>query len=238
MTIVQLDMRYLRSLSQQCQRLLVEAMPHDLCLWTALPQPQFIRVANRQQFSLANHSHLGTEFFGFCQIVRGEEDRHPFARNQACQVVTQCCCCHRIKPGSRLVQEDQWRMMKERPCHREFLFHAPAPLAHLILAAIPEIEVGEQFFDARPPFGGRHMVDAPVKVQIVFGGHALVKPCKLEQSSDASTNFIRFCAGIEAKYAGLALRRAQEAKQEMDGGRFASTIWSQKTKDDSCRHLQ
>src|SRR5258707_3995536 len=77
MTIVQFDMRYLRSLSQQCQRLLVEAMPHNLCLWTALPQPQFIRVANRQQFSLANHSHLGTEFFGFRQIVRGEEDRHP-----------------------------------------------------------------------------------------------------------------------------------------------------------------
>src|SRR5215469_12616401 len=238
MTVVQFDTRYLRSLSQQCQRLLVEAMPHDLRLWTALPQPQFIRVANRHEFSLANHSHLGTEFFGFCQIVRGEEDRHPFARNQACKVITQCRSRNRIKPCCRLIQEDEWRMVKERPCHRELLFHAPAPLAHLILAAIPEIEVGEQFFDARAPFGGRHMVDAPVKVQIVFGGHALVKSCKLEQSSDAGTNLIRLCAGIEAKHAGLALRRFQEAKQEMDGGRFTSTIWSQKTKDNSCRHLQ
>ncbi len=174
MTVVQFDIRYLRSLSQQCQRLIVETTPHDLCLRTALPQTQFIRVANGQQFSLANHTYLGTELFGLYQVVRGEEDRHSFARDQAGQVVMQCCRCNRIKPCCRLIQEDQGRMVKERP-----------------------------------PFGGRHMVDAPVKVQIVFGGHALVEPCKLEQRSYSSTNFIRLRAGIKAKHAGLTLRGFQ-----------------------------
>ena len=129
--------------------------------------------------------------------------------------------------------------MKERVRPSELSSIASAaPLAHLILAAIPEIEVGEQFFDARPPFGGRHMVDAPVKVQVVFGSHALVQSGKFEQSSDAGTNFIRLRARIEAKHAGLTVGWFQEAKQEMDGGCFASAIWSQKTKDYSCRHLQ
>jgi hypothetical protein len=129
-------------------------------------------------------------------------------------------------------------MVQERPCYREFLFHPPTPLAHLVLSAIPEIQVCEQFFDTRSPFGGWHMVDAPVKVQVVFGSHALVKSRKFQQSSYAGTNCIRLPARIEAKHAGLTLRWFQEAKQEMNSGSFARAIWSQKTKDYSCRHLQ
>src|SRR5215471_2349191 len=153
MIMLQFDIGYLRSLSQQCQRLIVEAMSHDLCLWTSRPQTQIIGVANGQQFSLANHSYLGTELFSLCQVVRVEEDCHPFAGYQACQVVTQCRRRNRIKACCRLIQEDQGRTVKERPCYCEFLFHASAPLDHLVLAAVPEIEVSEQFFDTRPPFG-------------------------------------------------------------------------------------
>src|SRR2546425_11614662 len=51
MTIVQFDIRYLWSLSQQCQRLLAEAMSDDICLWTTLTQTQLIGITDAQSFS-------------------------------------------------------------------------------------------------------------------------------------------------------------------------------------------
>ena len=112
-------------------------MPYDLCLRAAGPGTQFIGGANRDELALANHTHLGAELFGFRQVVRVEEDCHPFACDQAGQVLAQSRRRYRIKPGSRLIQEDEWRVVQERAGDCEFLFHAPTPLAHLVLAAFP-----------------------------------------------------------------------------------------------------
>src|SRR5690348_1911173 len=98
--------------------------------------------------------------------------------------------------------------------------------------------MGEQFFDTRLAIGGRHMVDTPVEIQIVFGSHALVESRKLEQRSDAGTNFIGLRACIVAEHTGPTICWLQQAEQEMDGSCFASPIWSQKAKNYSCRHLQ
>ena len=62
----------------------------------------------------------------------------------------------------------------------------------------------EQLFDKRPQLVCRYIVDAPIKVQVIFGSHALIQSRKFEQRSNAGTNFIRPHARIEAKHATLA----------------------------------
>src|SRR5258708_39889357 len=109
MAVVEVAMGALWPLSEPGQHLLGEATPHDLCLRAAGPGTQFIGGANRHEFALANHADLGTELFGLGQIVRVEEDRHSFPRNQAGQVITQSRRRYRIKPGSWLIQEDERR---------------------------------------------------------------------------------------------------------------------------------
>jgi hypothetical protein len=160
------------------------------------------------------------------------------SRDQAGQVIAQGRRRQRIKPGSWLIQEDEWRVVKERAGDREFLFHAPAPGAHLILATFPEIQVGEQFFDASPAIRRRHPVDAPVQVEIVLGAHALVESGKFKQHPTAGANGIGLGAGIKAQDPGLTGRWFQQAKQQVDGRGFARPIWSQKPEDDASRHLQ
>src|SRR5947209_6809122 len=113
-TVVQISMGDLWPFSERGQHLLGEAISHDLCLRAAGPGAQIIGGANRDEFALANHPDLSTELFSLGQIVGVEEDRHPFACDQASQVLAQSRRRHWIKPGSRLIQEDEWRVVKER----------------------------------------------------------------------------------------------------------------------------
>src|SRR5258706_15987314 len=129
-------------------------------------------------------------------------------------------------------------MVKERAGYRKFLLHAPAPGAYLVLATFPEIQVGEQFFDASPAIRRRHLVDAPVQVEIVLGTHALVESGKFKQRPTAGANGIGLGAGIKAQDPGLTRRWFQQAKQQVDGRGFARPIWSEKPKDDASRYLQ
>jgi len=129
-------------------------------------------------------------------------------------------------------------MVQERAGDREFLFHASAPRAHLIAATFPQIQMGEQFFDAGLACGRRHAVDAPVQVEIVLGTHAFVEPRKLQQRSAAGANGLGLGAGVKAQDPGLTLCGFQQAKQQMDGRGFARPIWPEKPKDNARRHLQ
>src|SRR5436305_10600984 len=98
--------------------------------------------------------------------------------------------------------------------------------------------MSEQFFDARPATCGRHIVDAPVQVEIIFSTHALIEPCKFQQGPAAGANLLRMCANIKTEYSGLTTGWFQQAQQQMDGRGFACPIWSQKAKDDACRNIQ
>src|SRR6266566_494310 len=135
--VVQVGMGNLWPFSERGQQLLGEATPHDLGHRASRPGPQLIGGANRDEFALANHANLGTELFSLRPLVGVEKDRHLIAGDQAGQVLAQSRRRYRIKPGSRFIQEDQWRMVKERAGDREFLFHSSAPGPHQVAAAVP-----------------------------------------------------------------------------------------------------
>src|SRR5581483_10701021 len=162
-TVVQLGMDNLWLLSERGQQLFDEAISYDLCLRPADSGSQFIRGADGDKFALANRDHPGTELFGFGQIMGIEKDGDPFARDQVGQMIAQSNVCHWIKPGGWLFQEDERQAVKERAGARALLFHPPDPCAHQVATAVPEIRVGEQFFDAGLVGRRRHAVDAPVQ---------------------------------------------------------------------------
>ena len=81
--------------------------------------------------------------------MRIQEDRHAFLLHQARQVIVQPRGCDWIQSCDRLIQEDELWMMQQRACHRQLLFHALAPCPYALAAPIPQVQVRQQFFDAR-----------------------------------------------------------------------------------------
>lgn len=96
----------------------------------------------------------------------------------------------------------------------------------------------EQLSDAGAPRGGRHLVDAAIKIEIVLRAYALLEPSKFEQGPAASANLFRTLAYIEAHYPGLTLCGLNQSEQEVNSSRFPCAVRSKKAEYNAGRHFE
>src|SRR5262249_52865843 len=104
-------------------------------------------------------------------------------------------------------------------------------------AAVPQVQMDQQFLGAGAPVCRGHMIDAPIEVQIIFGAHPLIEAVKLQQRPPAGANLVSLAAGVKTQNTCLTARWLQQPQQQMDGSRFACPICPQKAKDDTCWYL-
>ena len=114
--------------------------------------------------------------------MRGEEERPP--PRERPELPVEELRARLVEPGVRLVEQEERRVVQERPAEGEPLLHPAREGRDGAAAGLPEAEALEQHPDPLPPL--RHAVEPAVEVEVLEGGELAVDERLVRQVADAA----------------------------------------------------
>ena len=145
------------------------------------------------QEAAANERDAVAQAIGFIEVVGREDDRPPGAPELFDRLADDERRL-RVERGGRFVEEDDRRVVEQRPGDGELLLHALAERAGHVVAPIPQREQAQVALD---PLGSRRRIQ-PVQPaeELEVGGRAqLVVQARPPASGGASTRTSSRCSG-------------------------------------------
>ena len=136
-----------------------------------------------------------------------------------------------IEGGGRLVEEDDRRLVEQRPGDGQLLLHALAEGAGHVVAPIPQLEEAQVALD---PLGSDVCVEAvqpAEEVEVRARRQFVVQPGRLGQDADPRPDGIGSLADVEAVDRRRALGRRDERGQQPDGRGLAGTVGPEQPED-------
>ncbi len=118
-----------------------------------------------------------------------------------------------VEAGEGLVEEEQLRVVQERPAEREPLLHPPRVRGDPLVPGVPETVALEQHADPLAPLG--NTVETAVELEVLERGQLAVDERLVAQVADGSA----LSHGIE-----LPSGRAQETREEAQQRALARAV--------------
>ena len=165
------------------------------------------------------------EPFCLVHVVRRQEDRLAEVA-EVFDHVPGCSAGRGVEACGRLVEEDQFRVADQ--CEREVESAAFAARETRCLSVVLSFQSDER---DRLDDGSRLAVVARVQLESFANCQAGVGRGFLQDDPDAVAPFTRPVSGINAEYRYLAARAGPESLEDLDGGRFAGSIWAEEGED-------
>ena len=175
---------------------------------------------------------------GLLHVVSGHEDGDGVLPLQLDYVVPDVLAGLGVEADGRLVEEEDVRVVEHAAGDLEAAPHAAGVGADDGVAAVPEVDDAERFFDARGVLFAGHVVDVGVEAHVLVGGEAVVEGRVLEDEADGLADGVPLGGDVVAGDSGAAGGRAHEGAEDVDGGGLAGAVRAEEAEYLALLHLE
>ena len=183
------------------------------------------RVVGNQLPMIDDHDAVA-EPLGLFHIVRGVDEGFT-ALFQSLEVFKNGVAALRIDADRRFIEQQDLRIVKQRRSQVQTPFHASAERSHLVAGAIRQPHQSQGVADC--PFYGRagERVKRREERQVVAGGKLVIECHVLRDEANLQLDRVGvalYLLAFDEDFAGI---RAQQSRNDGDGGRLAGAVWSE-----------
>src|SRR5579884_934404 len=189
---------------------------------------QRLYLAIGLQFTLVENGDAVAHVLHVFQAMAAHDDRLA-QRFQVADEILHPACAQRIKTGSRLVEDDQIRVVDERLSQADALTHALGILAERAFAIRLESDFLDQLLSLGLPLRRRQIEEPAIEIERLFSIEEAIKIGLFGQIPDALV--LDHVGGGPAKDERFAVGGIEQAKQELDGRGLARTVGSEQAED-------
>src|SRR3989338_3266010 len=195
----------------------------------------FFHRALRGYLALVDDGNVLGETLRLLQVMRGEEYRNA-TLGEAREVVPHAPTQLHINTGSRLVQDEELRLMDKRTRDHQPALHPAREMPADLAALLREAEVAKKFLRARDGGRTRDAIVARLVDENIKRLHPRVKVDLLSAESDERSRALGLLLYVNAKHLHPAARFGDQSGDDADNGRFARAVGAQQCEELSCRH--
>lgn len=139
-------------------------------------------------------------------------------------------------PDVWFIEENQFRVVDQGLSQPDTLQHALGEILETLVAMRGEPYEVDEGGNAVAQTAGRHSRQAPVQFEEFGGSKPFVEAEIFREETDFAAH--RHVVRGSAEDIGLAAGRLHQAQQNLNGGAFPGTVWSQETKYFAAPHVE
>ena len=173
--------------------------------------------------ALVDDGDVAAKLFGFLEIMRGEDDRGAGAVDFK-QEIPHRAAQFDIDPGGGLVENQQPRLVHQRPGDHHAPLHAAGKRARALVALVPQAELFEVFLAARGGELARQAVVARLGSHHIADFLELAEVDLLGHDAEVELGLVDMGIDIAAENPHLARGFGDEGGEYADEGRFAGAV--------------
>ena len=168
-----------------------------------------------------------THFGQFRQNVGGDQHRFAHVLERA-QNPLHLRSGARVHAGGRLIQDEQARIVDERPCQAKPLLHSAGKDVHIAVALVGEVHQLQQAVRHAPAFLLAKAVAAHIEVQVFPGLQPVVNAEEVRHIAHQAANFARMARDVHAVQRSRPFGRFEKRSQNAHGGGFSRAVGTYK----------
>ena len=168
---------------------------------------------------------------GLFEVVCRQQDGQPVLARKLRDLAPHVRARLRIKPGCRLVEEENLRLMDQAHRHVELALHATRERACDALVRFGEIEALQQPGDAPPQLATGEAIQLPLQPQVLGRRRLEVHRRLLPDDADQAAHTVWLAHDIAPHDAGASGVGPRKRGQNLDNGGFASAVRPQQRED-------
>ncbi|MNP01486.1 hypothetical protein D3C76_933040 [compost metagenome] len=179
---------------------------------------------------MVDDADVAAQLLSLFQIMGGEDDGDAFLVQLGEEAPHRTAQLD-IDPGGRLVENQQARLMDQRPGNHQPTLHAPGQRTRLHIALVPQAQLGQVLLGAFLGQLGRDAVVTGLGHDDVEGLLELVEVELLGHHAQAALERRRFAVQIVAKHIDAAAGLVDQGREDANGGGFAGTVGAEQSEE-------
>ena len=171
----------------------------------------------------------------FVHVMRGDQKSQSLA-GKPMDLLPEITARFRVHPGSRFIEEKQFRLMNHAGREGEALFPAARKFTRQLFLPFREAESIEALSHGLAAIV--HGIDPRDKIEILGNAEIFIKAEPLGHVTDLTLDFLTRGNHVMAEAGATAVVGAEQTAEHADKGRFAAAVGSEKAADFASTNLQ
>ena len=184
---------------------------------------QFARRTEGDDLALVHHHQPVAELLGLVHVV-GREHQRDTALFEPVEAIPQHVAGLRVETGGRLVEQQQFGLVDQRPGDRDAPLHATGQRLDLAVGTVGELHELEQLVRAPLAFGARDVEVAAVQDHVVGDRQLLVELVHLRHHAHPGPDLLAVLGRVESEDPKRALGDRGHASDHPHRRRLAGTV--------------
>ena len=144
----------------------------------------------------------------------------------------------RVKPGARLIQDQELWIVEQRPRHTEALLHTARERVHIEFLLIRKVYKLQKIICQFGNIARPHPVHGTIEIHILMHLQIVIHPEKIRHITDQPLHLPAAHRRVDAADPHRTAARLEQAADNADRGRLPRAVRSHETKQVSLRYVK